>query len=251
MSLARRHFHASLAALAAGTAAPASGAVPMPTEGPVATEYQMMLAALGVHLNELRNIQSVERKIEAKRQMIGTYQAWVEGALAGAEQQGAGAQDEIVANMLVWAIDVADWSLALRIAAHVLDHGLALPERYSRKPPVLIAEQFAEAGLVPAPTVDLETLLKAEVLTADHDMPDQARAKLHKAIGLAFLARAKAFDPEAESAVAGGKRALLSEAIAHFQRARTLDEGSGVKKLIETTTREFERASAAPAGGAT
>jgi hypothetical protein len=34
-------------------------------------------------------------------------------------------------------------------------------------------------------------------------MPDQVRAKLHKAIGLAFQAEAEAFDPEAESQLAG------------------------------------------------
>ncbi|WP_408588370.1 phage terminase small subunit [Novosphingobium sp.] len=249
MSLARRHRETILAAQAAGATLPsATGPAPMPSEGPVATEYQTLLAALGVHLNELRNIQSVERKIEAKRSMIGTYRAWVDGALAGALAAGQAPQDEIVANMLVWAIDLADWPLALDIARHVLAHGLSLPERYKRQPAVAIAEQVAEAGLGQDVTVDLKTLLRVETLTATHDMPDQVRAKLHKALALAFTAAADAFDPTAESAVAGGKRALLDNALTHFRRALGLDAGCGVKKLIEQTTRDLAKAAQAASG---
>lgn len=241
-SPALAHRQRVLAGLASGTAAPATGGAPMPTDGPVATEYQTLLAALGIDLNQLRNIESVERKIEAKRSMIDRYRPWVEGAL-GAE---TAAQDEIVATMLIWAIDVADWPLALAVAAHMLQHGLALPERYVRKLPTLIAEEFAEAGLKNPPLIDLETLQKAAALVAAQDMHDQVRAKLEKALGLAFVARAEAFDPEAESAVAGGKSALIEAALAHFTTALGLNSACGVKKLIETLTRDLKKLAPAP-----
>lgn len=240
-SPALAHRQRVLASLAAGaTAASPGGAPAMPSTGPIGSEYQLLLAALGIDLNELRNLESVDRKVAAKRSMIDRYRPWVEGALASEEA----AQDDIVTTMLVWAIDVADWPFALAIAAHVLQHRLALPERYVRKPATLIAEEFAEAGLKAPPLVDLETLQKVAALVADADMHDQVRAKLEKALGLAFAARAEAFDPEAESAVAGGKRALIEAALAHLQTALGLNKAVGVKKLIEGLTRDLGKLAA-------
>jgi len=233
LSPAKASYQRKLAAQAAGKTS-AQGAPAMPEEGPVATEYQQLLAALGVDLRELGNIMGTDRKIEAKRKMIAKYLPWVEGALAG----DGGAQDEIVVTMLIWAIDTADWPRALDLAGYVLRHGLALPERYQRKPATLIAEEFAEAGLVNPPLVDLETLRQVAALTAEHDMHDQVRAKLEKATGLAFKAQADAFDPEAESAPAGGKGALVDAALTHFNRALQLHSACGVKKLIEGLERE-------------
>ncbi len=246
-SPALAHRQRILASLASGTAlgtgAATSGAPAMPTEGAAASEYQLLLAALGVDLNQLRNIESVERKIEAKRGMIDRYRPWVEGALSAE----TAAQDEIVTTMLIWAIDVGDWTYALALAAHVLQHGLALPERYVRKPATLIAEEFAEAGLKNPPQIDLETLLGIVALVVEADMHDQVRAKLEKAIGLAYVARAEAFDSSAESAVAGGRPALIEAALGHFSVALGLNSACGVKKLIETLTRELKKL--APAEG--
>jgi hypothetical protein len=56
-------------------------------------------------------------------------------------------QDDIVGTMLVWAIDVGDWPLALQLGAHVLATNLGLPERYKRSPAVLLAEEVAESAL--------------------------------------------------------------------------------------------------------
>ena len=247
MSLARRHREFVLAQQASSAvvepAAAAAAAPPMPTDGPAASEYQQLLIALGEDLRQLQNIQSVEAKIERKRALIGRYRAWVHGAISAP----TGAQDEIVANILVWAIDVADWDFALTIAQHVLAHGLAMPERYSRKPAVIIAEEVAEAGLRKPPIVDYETMRAVAELTAAHDMHDQVRAKLEKAMGLALQARAEAFDTEAESAVAGGKGAVQAAALRHFQRALELDKNSGVKKLIERLGTQLNKAATEPA----
>ena len=166
--------------------------------------------------------------------MIAKYLPWVEGALAG----DGGAQDEIVVTMLVWAIDLAHWPMAIDLAQYVLRHGLALPERYQRKPATLIAEEVAEAGLANPPGVDLYHLAAVEGLVHEYDMHDQVRAKLQKAIGLAFKAMADAFDPEAESAPAGGKGALVDAALFHLNSALQLHSGCGVKKLIEGLERE-------------
>lgn len=238
LSPAKASFQRKLAGLASGAASREGAAAPMPTTGPVASEYQQLLAALQIDMNRLRQIQSTDKKIEAKRGMIGQYLPWLEGALAA----GQPAQDEIVGNMLIWSLDIADWDLAFRISEHFLAHGLALPERYKRQPATLIAEQVAEAGLAPAPAIDLVTLQKFDALLQGRDMFDQVEAKLFKALGLAFQRAADAFDPTADNAVAGGKSALLKNARDCFQSALTLDKGAGVKKLIEALDRELKKA---------
>lgn len=242
-SPALMHRQRKLAALATGQASTAPGAPPMPEDGPVATEYQLLLAALGEDLRQLHQIQSVERKVEAKSRMIARYLPWAEGAMANE----APVQDEVVSTMLVWAIDLADWPLALDLADHVITNRLALPERYKRQPAVVVAEEFAEAGLKTPATIDLASLQMVARLTADADMPDQVRAKLEKAQGLALQAQAATFDPTAESAPAGGKPALLSAAMDHFKRALSLDKASGVKKIIERLEAELKKLAAPPA----
>lgn len=238
ISPAQASFQRKLAAASRPDAAPATGtAAPMPVEGPVATEYQLLLAALGIDLNALRNIQSTERKIDAKREMIGKYRAWVEGAA----DASAGAQDEIVATMMIWAIDIQDWALALKLAEYVLLAGIELPERYNRTPATLFAEEMAEAGIAVPGAVPLEVLHATAALVSDADIFDQVRAKLEKALGLAFKARADAFDPNAESAVAGGKPALLAAAIEHLERAIALHDKCGAKKIMQAMEAELKK----------
>ena len=243
LSPAKASFHAKLAAMAAGEAATGTAA-PMPTEGPIASEYQLLLSALGIDLNSLREIQSTERKIEAKRAMIAKYRPWVEGAADAA----AGAQDEIVAIMMIWAIDIQDWPLAVKLAEYVLLAGIELPERYRRKPATLIAEEVAEPAIKQPGTVPLEVLQSVVDLVSDADIFDQVRAKLEKAMGLAFKARADAFDPTAESAVAGGKPALLTAAVSHLDRALLLDQGCGAKKLKQAIEAELKKLAATSIG---
>lgn len=234
-SPARRSFERKIAAKA-GTPH-RSGALPLAENGPAATAYQLKLAALGNDLRQLSNTQSLEKKIDLKRGMIDTYRPWIEGALAAATP----AQDEIVGTMLVWSIDIGEWPLALDIARHVLAHGLPLPERYRRTPATLIAEEVAEAGIGASSTVDLATLQQVEAMTDSADMPDEVRAKVKKAIGLAFRAEAEAFDPTAESSVAGGKPALIAAAIANLARAVALDSKCGVKQIIKQLEAEAKR----------
>lgn len=238
ISPAQASLQRKLAAASRPDAAPIAGtAAPMPVEGPVATEYQLLLAALGLDLNALRNIQSTERKIEAKREMIGKYRSWAEGAA----DAGAGAQDEIVSIMMIWAIDIQDWALALKLAEYVLLAGIELPERYNRTPATLVAEEVAEAGIKEPGSVPFEVLRAVADLVSDADIFDQVRAKLQKAIGLSFKARADAFDPNAESAVAGGKPALLAAAVSHLERALALNDKCGAKKLMQAIEAELKK----------
>lgn len=246
MSLARAHRERTLAAKAAASAgiAPAGQAPAFPEDGPAATEYQALRAALHNDLRQLHDVQSIERKIELKRSLVNTYLAWVIGALETPEGQSA-PQDEIVVTMLVWALDLGEWEWALDIGAHVLKHGLSLPDRYKRTPACLIVEQIADAAKTDPDNVPEDVLHHATDLADKHDMPDQVRAKAWRARGLALAAMADTFDPAAESASAGGKPALVDAALAALNRALALDSNVGVKKKIEQLGAEARRLAAA------
>lgn len=243
----RKHQQAVRAAMSAKVES-AGTAPDFDLSSPEASEYQQLLASLHNDLRTLHDIQSVQGKIEAKRAMISAYLPWVEGALA-AGADGRAVQDEIVVMMLVWALDVQDWALALGIACHVLDHGLTLPERYKRTPACLIAEEIADAAKVDLAAVPQDFLLKVAALVTGRDMPDQVRAKLHRAIGLGWAAQADTFDPAAETAFAGGKPALIDAALIALAEARRLDSKVGVAKKIEELTRAQRKLAEAASSG--
>lgn len=237
MSLVSRHLARHAAAALAGAAPVALASAAPPVTNP---EYAAMLEQLGEDLRRLSNTQSIELKVKTKAEMIGRYDDWVLGALVAGEQ-GKAVQDEIVARMLVWNLDVQNWTMALQLGAHVLSHGLSLPEGYKRTPATLIAEEVAEASLKVVEAVDHGTLIATQTLTDGHDMPDEVRAKLMKAIGRKLMAEADAFDPDADGATAGGKPALVNAALAALKRALVLDDGAGVKRDIENLERELKR----------
>jgi len=101
-----------------------------------------MLRQLHEHGLTLRKIQSVERKIEAKRTFVGDYDDYITGALEG----GQGGQDMVLTTMMVWHLDVGSWARALEIAAYALRHNLALPDRYERDLATLLIDETATAA---------------------------------------------------------------------------------------------------------
>lgn len=218
-----------------------------------ATPYELLRAVLGNCLNELRNIQSTEEKIARKRVMLPDFMPWVNGVLEGAaEAEAAGtpydaAEDDILSQVLVWALDVGDFDKGLELAAHVLRYGLKLPERFRRTPATMIAEEIAEAANKAngaGAHFELETLQRVDELTAREDMPDQVRAKLKKAIGLELALRAAELEEKSPDGPAGGKRAVLEAARDALRRAIELNPRVGVKKDLERIERELKRADA-------
>ncbi|WP_413708082.1 terminase endonuclease subunit [Ralstonia sp. Ralssp110] len=204
-----------------------------------ATGYELMLAQLAEHKRQLKQVQSVERKAETKRRMLPEYAAWVEGVL----QADSGTQDDIFMTVLVWRIDVGDFAGALPLADYAIRHKLAMPDQYQRTTACLIAEEFANMVLKAPEAIkaeDAEALAEVEKLVSDQDMPDEVRAKLHKALGYVTDALATGQDPATAAA-------CREEALTHLRRALELHDKSGVKKDIERIEREIKNAAAAGA----
>jgi hypothetical protein len=221
-NLAREHFERTMAAQRTGDDQ-------QPDREPD-TAHESVMRVLASHKARLKSISSIEKKIEYKHAALPDILPWVEGALAA----DRGAQDPVVAHALPWLLDVGDYAQAWPVAEYVLRHGLKMPDEYQRPPATVIAEVIADDALKALDTQakpNVYAIAMALDLTAGHDMHDQVRAKLHKAAGLAALPA----DLPTEYTEANAR--VVSDALAHLNRAFELNTQVGVKKPIEQAKR--------------
>lgn len=198
------------------------------TEGNVASgdQYELMSAALWEARRTLKDIKSIEQKIEKKRELIPQFSAYVAGVLQG----GSGAQDDVLMTTMVWLFDIGELESALDIAEYALKHKLETPDRYERDTASLVAEQTADEALQLLGKEDpdlaglIAALQRADQLTEKADMHDQIRAKLHKSLGYALRH-------------AGN----LEAGLRHLERALELNDRAGVKKDIEQLERAIKQ----------
>ncbi|MEZ0150110.1 MAG: phage terminase small subunit [Candidatus Reddybacter sp.] len=182
------------------------------------TGYELQLVQLAEHKRQLKSIQSIEKKVERKQALVDEYDAYIDGIL----EANKGGSDEVVTTLLLWHIDVGNHDRALTIAAYCLGHKLPTPDAHKRTMATLVAEEFADASLK-HDSVSAAQLENVASLTATEDMPDQVRAKLHKALGYQYRTAKQ-----------------LPQALAELQRALALNEAAGVKKDIERLQRELK-----------
>jgi hypothetical protein len=217
MSIASAHFARVRAEreAEAAAAAPALAGIP-------GTQAEKMLALLAMHRAALKGIQSRVAKIAKKGEYLPEYAAYVDGVLAA----DGGAQDDVVTTVMLWRLDTGDYAGALEIAAYAVRHGLAMPEYITRDLPTTVVEEIADAALATPGEDFAEPLNTILDLTAECDMPDEVRAKAHKALGL--------IDKDSDPA----------KAAEHLETALSLDAKCGVK----TELARLKKALAAEAG---
>ena len=214
-------------------------------------EHQLLLAQLYEHRKQLKAIQSVEKKIEAKRTLLADYDAYIDGVL----QADGGGADRIVTTIMVWCIDAGRYMRALAMASYVIKHGLQLPDQYQRTVPTLLADEISAAALAGRIPEENQGAILAHTLAlvGNADIPDQARAKLHKAIGYAILGKQ---DGQPEPDYKTMPTGQVQDAQQHLQRALDLFAQVGVKKDLERIARRLKgepdapsQADPAPGGG--
>ncbi|TVZ39371.1 small terminase subunit [Alteromonadaceae bacterium 2753L.S.0a.02] len=190
--------------------------------------YALHMAALAEARQQLSSAQSMDRKIAIKKEKLTEFLPYVEGAI----ENGNGAQDQVIANIMVWCLDVGEIDTGIHIAEYMLKHGMDSADQYQRTVPAILVEETIDPALKDGLTVRwsdgkitnasdfnakrLAQFKMVETLTRDHDMHDQIRAKLFKAIG-------------SYEALAG----KLTQAVESFERALKLDSNVGVKKHVE------------------
>ena len=190
---------------------------------PTGDSYKLHEAAIIEDTRRLHDIQSIERKIEAKRELLPTYEGYVKGVLEAAPGQ----QDEVLMTLMVWYLDVGDLSTGLDIAEYAVNHGLETPDRYQRSTANLVAETVADYALnAEGEDPDLaiiEAVKRTVDMFGESDMHDQVKAKLFKAYGYRLWILEK---PE--------------EAKEALERALKLNDRVGVKKDIEALKKELK-----------
>lgn len=217
-------------------------------EGP---DAQIMLRL--VHdMRRLKSIQSIEKKIEAKREMLPAYKDWVMARLAASADAGKAVADEVIPTIMVWLIDVGEYRGAIELAEYMLLHDLPMPARYQRTTAALVTEEIATAAIKAqgaGTRFELGILWAVESLTEGADMHDQIRAKLYKAIGQETALAAEAL------LSADDQRPAFGKALDALRRAHQLDERAGVKGNIKKLEKLLDAAvpattEPAPAQGA-
>lgn len=197
----------------------------LPESYPHLSGYDLLLAQLNAHKRQLSQVQSMERRAEIKANIFAEYQPWIDGVL----QAGTGTQDAVLMTWMVWCIDAGLLDYALKIAEYALFHDLVLPARFNRTLATTVAEEFADlskkARTAKKP-FEVACLAQVQQMTAEHDMPDEVRAKLLRELGEGLK------DSESETA------------LAYLKRALELDQDVGVKGSISALEKAIEKAKA-------
>lgn len=92
------------------------------------TAHEQILHRMRMDMSALKKIQGEQAKAALKRQLLPNYEGWIEGTLEG----DSGRQDEVITRLMIWAIDIRDYPLAVRIGRYVIAHNLAMPDRFNR-----------------------------------------------------------------------------------------------------------------------
>lgn len=132
----------------------------------------------------LQGIQSQSKKNELKAEFLPFYKPWIEGTLSA----GVSGQNDMLVQLMVWALDTHDFATATDIAEFALLNEMAMPEPFTRDVATFYAEQFAHEIIkrIDDPSEYADTLAKAVEITNTTDMPDPVRAKLYRAYGNAL-----------------------------------------------------------------
>ena len=176
-----------------------------------ASAYDQHLMQLTAHLRQLKALKSTRAKVNLKGQIISDYDAYIDGVL----DSGAGVQDDVFMTAFVWLVDLGQFKRAIALAIYALEHDLKMPERFNRDVASFLVDEISESMLATA-DIDIDILSKVETLTAEADIHDQVRAKLHKIFGK-FHALSEDVD----------------KAIASYSTALEFDDKCGVKTVLK------------------
>ncbi|WP_324698759.1 MULTISPECIES: phage terminase small subunit [Novosphingobium] len=241
MSLARRKRDRILAAqtitaavapvrgVALAPAAVASPAAGANTASPADRAAAQIVLRLTHDLRRLKEIKSIDRKIEAKRAMLPEYASWIEGILSADAGVGTGLAADVVPTCMVWMIDTGQYGRALDLGEFLLRHRVEMPGRYERDVATIIVEEIADAAAKiqnAGEAFDASVLDTADSLTHGLDIHDQVRAKLLKAIGIEQLRKA-------EEMAAEDSAHVLASALVNLREAHRLHNRVGVTPRIK------------------
>lgn len=165
------------------------------------------------HLNILSGMKSIQERIAKKAEWLPEYEGFIDGCLAVSPAP----QNTTLVHLMIWACDVNNFELAVKIAEYVVLNSMVMPEGYSRLTAEFITEQCAEVF------IDDEVLAIANAsiieriigLGDGEPMVDEVRAKIYRALGDAL------------------NQAQPIEALAAYKNALRYNPKAGCKKDLE------------------
>lgn len=245
-----RMYRQKQAILAASSMTAAAAATVGARPDAATAAADLRLIQLTEHRKQLKALQSVEKKIALKAEILPEYADWIEGLLSNSEALPAGVSNDVLTTIMVWSIDVGAYASAYRIAEVVLDKNIPLPSQFDRTPACLIAEEVSHAAMDAIKNGDefdwpmfkliMQLVEPSDIPDDPNDMPDEVYAKLFKADALLADRAATVMEEdggEAADGMAGAYRELLNAGLKSAKRAMELDSKAGVVKL----TQRFER----------
>lgn len=220
---AQKHFQQVMAARRGEAQAEAVSSV-------ARTAHEQILHQMRMHMTQLSRVKSDQAKAEMKRVMLPDYEGWIDGTL----EAESGRQDEVITRLMVWAVDCADYTLALRIGRYVVRHDMAMHDDFKRNAATFLADEICNPVLTLAKTdkdADLSSFIASldelADIVAEADMPDEVRAKLCKARG---LTRRASLDAETQG-----------QALNLLREAMSLNPGAGVTREIQALSRRLAK----------
>lgn len=185
--------------------------------------YRMLQLKLREDKQALKSKQSIQAKIELKRELVGHYDEWINATLSA----GKGDQDNLLTTLMLWHIDIGNFGSALDIAEYAMKHNLKMPDAHQRTLATVVAEEIADTAKKLATNGEINDeqiaqVLRASTITADADMPDQVRAKLSRQVGELTETVNPVF------------------ALDNFQNALRFDANSGVKGSIKRLEKQLK-----------
>ncbi len=187
--------------------------------------YRMLQLKLREDKQALKSKQSIQAKIELKRELVGHYDEWIDATLFA----GNGDQDNLLTTLMLWHIDIGNFERALDIADYAMTHKLKMPDAHQRTLATVVAEEIADTAkkLKTSDEISDEQIaqvLRASTMTAGADMPDQVSAKLARQVGELTEPTNPIF------------------ALNNFQNALRFDANSGVKGSIKRLEKQLKDA---------
>ena len=151
------------------------------------TAHEEVLYRLRLAQARLKGVQARSAKAAIKKELLPDFSGWIEGTL----EADGGQQDEVIATLMVWAIDCGDLPLALRIGAYVVRHNLIMPDNFGRTAATVLTEEICNPVLTQAGT-DADADLSAFIEPLDNST-SETQAATPKAVKAAYdLAAGKA-----------------------------------------------------------
>ncbi|NIE97430.1 hypothetical protein F3J02_13235 [Acinetobacter sp. Tr-809] len=165
------------------------------------------------HLNILSGMKSIQERIAKKAEWLPEYAGFIDGCLAVSPAP----QNTTLVHLMIWACDVNDFELAVKIAEYVVLNDMVMPEGYSRSTAEFITEQCAEVFIDDeVQAIANASLIERIIGLGDGEpMVDEVRAKIYRALGDAL------------------SQAQPNEAVSAYKNALRYNPKAGCKKDLE------------------